>query len=464
LRRWHPGSLKRSGENMGTRIKPLAFFSLQATLSLMAVLTFTADRAVAQTDPPYSSSLYIDPEWLTTSDPSIYVGKSYKGEATFQWFDFRNGQWTDSSAYSYELNFQFGIKITASIHTDNDQNQIDDYLDDWGYMLGQVPARLLQGLGEFQVVPAKEDNRGLKGNGWTNPTHVVFYTNDPISDLEAALSRGWAQEGLIHELGHAVFQPAAEGAEWLEAQATDPCFISEYASDYPNREDVSESLMPYLMLRLMPERVSEADKTKINQCIQARSEVYDQWFSQAPFVDFPWTPWPQEQSDLKVTLEEPVLGLVHMGVGNLRGWAVSSAGIRKVEAFLDGEFLGEIPYGGGRSDVAAAFPDIAGSGQSGFGMSFNYSGLSAGTHTIQVVAHSVDNKTASDSAQFEAVRFDKEFIGAGELINLNAAASVLTNDQIEIENISIAGKSYNLLLRWRTAEQGFEIVRIEALD
>ena len=158
------------------------------------------------------------------------------------------------------------------------------------------------------------------------------------------------------------------------------------------------------------------------------------------------------------------MGLVHMGVGNLRGWAVSSAGIRKVEAFLDGEFLGEIPYGGGRSDVAAAFPDIAGSGQSGFGMSFNYSGLSAGTHTIQVVAHSVDNKTASDSAQFEAVRFDKEFIGAGELINLNAAASVLTNDQIEIENISIAGKSYNLLLRWRTAEQGFEIVRIEALD
>jgi hypothetical protein len=165
-----------------------------------------------------------------------------------------------------------------------------------------------------------------------------------------------------------------------------------------------------------------------------------------------------------VTLEEPAVGLVHMGVGNLRGWAVSSAGIRKVEAFLDGEFLGEIPYGGARTDVGLAFPDIDGSDQSGFGMSFNYSGLSAGTHTIEVVAHSIDNKTASDSAQFETVRFDREFIGAGEVINLNAAASVLTNDQIRVENISIAGKYYNLLLRWRTAEQGFEIVEIEALD
>ena len=169
-------------------------------------------------------------------------------------------------------------------------------------------------------------------------------------------------------------------------------------------------------------------------------------------------------TSLRVNLEEPAVDLVHMGIGNLRGWAISSAGIRKVEAFLDGELLGEIPYGGAREDVGRVFPDIDDSDQSGFSMSFNYSGLSAGTHTIEVVAHSFDNKTASDSAQFETVRFDKEFIGAGEVVNLNAAASVLTNDQIRVENISIAGKYYNLLLRWRTAEQGFEIVEIEALD
>ena len=169
-------------------------------------------------------------------------------------------------------------------------------------------------------------------------------------------------------------------------------------------------------------------------------------------------------SSLRVNLEEPAVDLVHMGVGNLRGWAISSAGIRKVEAFLDGELLGEIPYGGVRRDVGRVFPDIDGSDKSGFSMSFNYGGLSAGTHTIDVVAHSIDKQTASASAQFETVRFDKEFIGAGEVINLNAAASVLTSDQIQVENVSIAGKSYNLVLRWRTAEQGFEIVEIEALD
>ena len=101
----------------------------QVTLCLMALLVFVQHEAAAETDPPYGGTVYIDKNWLTPSDPSIYIGKSYVGEETFTWFDFRNEQWTDSSAYSYELNYEHGIKVTASIHTDNAQDQIDDYLD-----------------------------------------------------------------------------------------------------------------------------------------------------------------------------------------------------------------------------------------------------------------------------------------------------------------------------------------------
>ena len=446
------------------RIALGAVVRAQVTLCLMALLVFVQHEATAETDPPYGGTVYIDKNWLTPSDPSIYIGKSYVGEETFTWFDFRNEQWTDSSAYSYELNYEHGIKVTASIHTDNAQDQIDDYLDAWAFILGQVPARLLQGLGEFQVVPSKVGEEGLKANGSTNPTHVVLYANNPKQRLDEELAGEFVEEAIVHEIGHAVFYLRQENGEWTDAQTTGPCFISTYARGAPVFEDIPETLMPYLMLRLMPERVSEPDKTSINQCIQARSEVLDQWLSEETFVAFPWSPWPQEQSTLRVTLEEPAVGLVHMGVGNLRGWAVSSVGIRKVEAFLDGKFLAKIPYGGARGDVGAAFPDIDDAGLSGFGMSLNYSGLSAGTHTLEVVAHGIDNKTTSTSAQFQTVRFDREFIGAGEVIDLNAAASVLSNDQIQIENISIAGKSYNLLLRWRTAEQGFEIVEIQALD
>ena len=33
----------------------------------------------------------------------------------------------------------------------------------------------------------------------------------------------------------------------------------------------------------------------------------------------------------RVVLEEPVAGEIHAGVGNLRGWAIASDGIEKVE-------------------------------------------------------------------------------------------------------------------------------------
>lgn len=66
--------------------------------------------------------------------------------------------------------------------------------------------------------------------------------------------------------------------------------------------------------------------------------------------------------------------------------------------------------------------------------------------------------------EFLAVRFDPEFIGADEIVDPNAAASVVSGDEVGVENISIAGKSYNLLLRWRTAEQGFEIEELVPLD
>ncbi len=57
-------------------------------------------------------------------------------------------------------------------------------------------------------------------------------------------------------------------------------------------------------------------------------------------------------------LEEPINGEIHGGVGNLRGWAVASEGIDKVEIFIDGEYAFDAPYGGARGDVGGAFPEV----------------------------------------------------------------------------------------------------------
>lgn len=169
---------------------------------------------------------------------------------------------------------------------------------------------------------------------------------------------------------------------------------------------------------------------------------------------------PVDPGVLEVTLEEPVVGQIHTGVGNLRGWAVASEGITKVEIYIDEVLAFEAPYGGSRGDVGGAFPDVAGSRESGFSLAYNYSAMAAGPHTITAIAYNALGETKEATASFEVVRFDSPFIADPNAVNLNNASCTVSSDEISIVDARVDGSLLDLLLKWRRAEQGFEIVEI----
>ena len=163
---------------------------------------------------------------------------------------------------------------------------------------------------------------------------------------------------------------------------------------------------------------------------------------------------------LRIMLEEPVAGEIHGGVGNLRGWAVATDGIDKIEIMIDGEYAFDAPYGGARGDVGGAFPEVANASQSGFSLAYAYSNLSPGSHTISAVAHTLEGETQTSSATFETVRFKQSFISGANAVDLDATSCAVNGDEISANNAVIGGDTYDMLLDWRTAEQGFEIVQI----
>ena len=166
----------------------------------------------------------------------------------------------------------------------------------------------------------------------------------------------------------------------------------------------------------------------------------------------------------RVVLEEPVMDETHTGVGNLRGWAISSDGIEKVEVHIDGSYAFDAPYGGVRTDVRDAFPDVKGSGNSGFSLAFNYSNLSSGTHTVSVIAHSGAGATKESAADFEVVRFDSSFISAPNAVDLSEGSCSLASDEVTLSNVTVDGSQHNLVMKWRRAEQGFELIQIDKSD
>ena len=163
----------------------------------------------------------------------------------------------------------------------------------------------------------------------------------------------------------------------------------------------------------------------------------------------------------RVTLEEPVPGNTYTGIRNLRGWAVASSGIDKIEVFIDGVYQFDTPYGGIRTDVGNIFPEVNNSSNSGFSLAYGYTNLSSGTHTITARAVSKDGSVKESSSTFTVTKFHKPFIGPSDTINLTGSSCAVRADRITVIDALIDGRSYDMDLQWRTAAQDFEIINID---
>lgn len=113
-------------------------------------------------------------------------------------------------------------------------------------------------------------------------------------------------------------------------------------------------------------------------------------------------------TDIKVTLEEPVANSTYASIANIPGWAVANSGITLLELYIDGELITNISFGGLHTDVGTAFPNFPDSNNSGFSMVDNYKSLSAGEHTVTVRAIDKDNDYNEDSAIFTARKFSNK--------------------------------------------------------
>ena len=174
----------------------------------------------------------------------------------------------------------------------------------------------------------------------------------------------------------------------------------------------------------------------------------------------PTTP-PINEDFFQLSLGEPVSGQIHSGIGNLRGWVISNNGIDRVEIFIDGKYAYNAPYGDLRIDVEAAFPNVDGSLLSGYSLAFGYADLGAGQHTVRAVAYDLLGNSTEQLSTFKVVAYDKNFINSNEVVELGGTKCNPSGDEIWINNASIGQQRYNLKLKWRTAEQGFEVIEIQ---
>ena len=170
-----------------------------------------------------------------------------------------------------------------------------------------------------------------------------------------------------------------------------------------------------------------------------------------------------------VGFESPSAGQAVAGISTIRGWAFSSlAGIKvqKVELFVDGNVVGELPCCSPRGDVQGAFPQfpVDNTANSGWGTGVNWSELPPGPHSVFIKATSTNGDTTlSDVRTVTVVR-----LGASAFIDafsLSRASVEIAGQDLIVKNIVVRDKDtqqqseVTATFNWLTNAQGFSLTQ-----
>ena len=185
----------------------------------------------------------------------------------------------------------------------------------------------------------------------------------------------------------------------------------------------------------------------------------------AVFFLFSSALWAEQDTNIRISLEEPSSSAPASGISNLRGWAVAPNGIDHIELFINGAYVDNIPYGSIRTDVGTAFPSYPNSDNSGYSMAWNYGALALGSNHVAVVGYdNLGNYNVSET-DFQVEKFNSSFISDPNEVDLRTATNVriLDNNTLAMEGVTVEGQEWDVELKWQKATQGFDINLIESI-
>ena len=216
--------------------------------------------------PPFDGTVFITPALITPADPSAFAGATPAGRGSREMFDRRVDGWITVEAYLVRAAFADGPDVEVQVNPEvGSAAAALAEARRFGPVIGQLPRALRDGVETVWI------HRGTQPFGGGNQNLLIHTGQADLYDADGVL-----EEALVHEAAHTSLDAAhAEAADWTAAQQADQCFVSTYARDNPTREDVAESVLPYLALRYRPGSLSAGDRAAVAASMPNRIAYFD---------------------------------------------------------------------------------------------------------------------------------------------------------------------------------------------
>ena len=216
-------------------------------------------------EPPFVGTLFVHAELIIDSDPTAFTDLSYAGVESRTMFDRRTAAFGEYDAHLFNTRFGSSKTVEFQVNAEFTRTAAEDEARRYAYTIGQLPGFLFRDL---QTVWIHKGNE-LFGGGNQNLLIHVGQGAQYIAD-------GLLGEVFLHEASHTsmdayhLFEPL-----WQAAQNSDVNSISYYARDFPEREDVAETLPMYLAARFWSDRIPESVYQTIVRTIPNRMIYLD---------------------------------------------------------------------------------------------------------------------------------------------------------------------------------------------
>ena len=220
-------------------------------------------------NPPFWGTIFITGNIITENDPSTYLSKEYKGIDYRFMYDRRKASFSNIEAHIFDTYYSDDHYIEVQVNSEFtfEQAELESYKYAW--LIGQLPKVLKRDIETVWI------HKGVYGWGGGN-NNILIHTGQTI-EYENYSTGNIVEETLIHEAAHTSIDSYYYGTpEWNEQVKNDGYkYVSVYAKDFPNREDIAEMFPLYIAVRYFPDRISEDVKNKFLSTSINRVKYFD---------------------------------------------------------------------------------------------------------------------------------------------------------------------------------------------
>ena len=188
-------------------------------LWVAVVCVWVVTSSIASAAPPYSGTIFIDPDIVTPARPTPFLSATYAGQANRVMFDRRTSSFNTYNAYLVSVTFSDRPAVEFQVNPEFGSSAAAVALANrFGPTIGRLPTV------ERRDVRTVWIHDGVQGFGGGNNNLLIH-----VGQANQYDASGILEETFIHEAAHTSLDADHAGsAGWLAAQADDNEFISTY--------------------------------------------------------------------------------------------------------------------------------------------------------------------------------------------------------------------------------------------